>query len=234
MGDFGHSSCLPLSCASFFFFCSIVSRIPVRLTKFLYCHAIVLVCFWSSSSPFFCVLSSWARLCTLIILPVSVFVQLIKDFFFCDSCVPCVLHLSPAYQYQVVTVWTGHKINSADPKQIGIALSAQGPKIYMHETQLSSINRGVKDLKDGQEESQALVSSQIRRDNSTMSSLTWEPHLHWFFQLRLRWLQNQHGPPMNGPKDHTHFPRHYEQDIQSHQLEKPPRLSCSFDSVTAK
>ena len=52
-------------------------------------------------------------------------------------------------------------MDSADPKNLQTALSAQSTKIHQQETQLSSVSRGVQELSRRQEEFQASVTSQV-------------------------------------------------------------------------
>ncbi|KAI3368030.1 hypothetical protein L3Q82_026233 [Scortum barcoo] len=48
----------------------------------------------------------------------------------------------------IVIVRSGTKMDPADANQVRSALSSQGVKLRQHEKQLSSINRGVKDLSE--------------------------------------------------------------------------------------
>lgn len=54
-------------------------------------------------------------------------------------------------------------MDSADPKTLQTALSAQGNIIYQHQEQLKTISHGVKDLSDRQEDFQTSVTSQVNQ-----------------------------------------------------------------------
>lgn len=68
--------------------------------------------------------------------------------------------------------------------QLQTALSARGVKIFEHETQLSSIRCGMKDLTEKSGAS-SLCHLPSWLDNFTKSSLTWNPYLCWLLLLRI-------------------------------------------------